>query len=312
MVYFFAIMDHSYQLRFSHASFEWAACGAYDLRECVAYDNFNGTIKVCNIYTGEIIHTLTGHQNMISSLTFSLNGTMIASSSSDGTARLWNLTTGKCKEFVNDDGCRSVAINSDNNIIAIGQLNGTIQLLNVETGQNIHTLIGHTDRVLTRKSSLDNSKIISGSEDGTMRLWNVKTGELLHYMVGHTGGVTCAIFNSQSSRIVTGCKDKILRIWSVTTGELIQKITGHRGSISAVSFDTNDMRIVSSDIYGSIHLWNSNTGELIQKMFMNNRVLFAVVDADNFIIACDKSGTIIVWGPPVGSRTKPALHDTLQ
>jgi WD40 repeat protein len=47
----------------------------------------------------------------------------------------------------------------------------TVRLWNVETGEIITTLQGHTDRVWSVAFSCDNETLASGSNDGTIRLW---------------------------------------------------------------------------------------------------------------------------------------------
>ena len=49
-----------------------------------------------------------------------------------------------------------------------------IQLWEVDTGRNLGTLSGHTDRIETLVFSHDGKTLASGSEDGTVLLWDWK------------------------------------------------------------------------------------------------------------------------------------------
>src|SRR6185436_4106330 len=51
-----------------------------------------------NATTGEIIATLPGHHSQVTAVEFSPDGTLLATSSYDGIARLWNGITGEAIE----------------------------------------------------------------------------------------------------------------------------------------------------------------------------------------------------------------------
>lgn len=48
-------------------------------------------IAIANAYTGELLHTLTGHHGRIVDIEFHSNGTQIISASNDGTIRIWGI-----------------------------------------------------------------------------------------------------------------------------------------------------------------------------------------------------------------------------
>ena len=96
-----------------------------------------------------------------------------------------------------------------------------MRLWNVDTGENIRTLNGHTDCVMSVSFSPDGKYICSGSDDKTVRLWNVDTGKHVRTLNGHTNNVWSVSFSPDGKYICSGSFDKTVRLWNV--GEIIKK-----------------------------------------------------------------------------------------
>ena len=125
--------------------------------------------------TGEELNLFTGHTDYVYSVSFSLDGEMLASGSWDGTVRLWDVATGAAIRTLtgHTDRVNSVSFSPGGEMLASGSLDGTVRLWDVATGAAIRTLTGHTDRVYGVSFSPDGEMLASGSLDGTVLLWNL-------------------------------------------------------------------------------------------------------------------------------------------
>ena len=96
----------------------------------VATERTRGDIWLWNITTRKQRTILRGHMHDIYSITFSPDGTTIASGSVDETIRLWDAVTGKHKAtFMGHKGTiASLAFSPDGKILASGSFDGTIRL----------------------------------------------------------------------------------------------------------------------------------------------------------------------------------------
>jgi len=108
----------------------------------------------------------------------------------------------------------SVAFTPDGKILA-STAGNKVKLWDVETGRELRTLTGHTDRVWSLAFSPDGKILASASSDNTVRLWDPATGGELRTLIGHTDVVGSVAFSPDGKSIVSGSNDGTIRVWGV-------------------------------------------------------------------------------------------------
>jgi WD40 repeat protein len=106
------------------------------------------------------------------------DGTWLATCSRDGTARIWDPTTGWQRATLtgHGDAVTAVAIAPDGSWLATGSNDGTVRIWDPVTGQERATLTGHDAEVDAMVVAPDGSWLATaGSFDGTVRIWDVAT-----------------------------------------------------------------------------------------------------------------------------------------
>ena len=92
------------------------------------------TVRLWNVSTGTMLQTLTGHTSEVTSVSFNLDGHLLASGSEDETVRLWDVNTGQLRKILigHTQGVRNVTFSPDGCTLASGG-RGTVLLWSIDT-----------------------------------------------------------------------------------------------------------------------------------------------------------------------------------
>ena len=124
----------------------------------------------------------------------------------------------------------SVSFSPDGSRIVSGSWDKSVRVWDASSGELMNTLEGHTGWVRSVSFSPDGSRIVSGSDDSSVRVWDASSGELLKVLDGHTSEVTSVSFSPDGSRIVSGSGDNSVRVWDLAAIEYAIMVDEDSGS----------------------------------------------------------------------------------
>ncbi|KAI8338308.1 quinon protein alcohol dehydrogenase-like superfamily [Choanephora cucurbitarum] len=149
------------------------------------------------------------------------------------------------------DGVMCVQFCDASNVLMTGSYDKSVRIWNLETGELIRTLTGHTRCV--RALQFDEAKLVTGSMDHTLKIWNWQTGQCIRTLEGHTGGVLSLHFNSRL--MASGSTDHTIRVWNFSAGECCT-LTGHTEWVNSVRFCQEGTVLISSSDDSTICIWD--------------------------------------------------------
>ncbi|AGY58671.1 AAA family ATPase [Gloeobacter kilaueensis] len=138
----------------------------------IAVTNQNNSVILLDM-NGSTKKTLKGHTGVVTSLAFSPDGAILASSSEDQTAKLWRIHDSKLIANLQGHNREVTDINfsKDGHTIVSSSRDGSIKIWNAE-GFLIATLQNSNSAVRTADFNLNSSQIVSADGDGKVILWN--------------------------------------------------------------------------------------------------------------------------------------------
>jgi hypothetical protein len=153
-----------------------------------------------------------------------------------------------------------VAFSPDGSRLATTSEDGTVRVWDPATGHPTITLEGHTGGVWGVAFSPDGRQLATASEDGTVRLWDPATGHPTTTLKGHTGGVWGVAFSPDGRQLASASYDGTVRLWDPATGHPTTALEGHAGWVRAVAFSPDGCQLASADSDGTVRLWDPATG----------------------------------------------------
>ena len=184
-----------------------------------------------------------------------------------------------------------VGINND--LVAI-TFEKTVKILNVSTGQELRTLIGHTENVNTL-AMLRTGDLASGSEDNTIKIWNVYNGTELNSFGGHSSSISHLVVLADGSLASCGHFDSEIKIWSPYESRLNRSINTNDSDVTVLAV-LSDTHIASGSKTGIIRLINTTNGQEIKILTGHTGPILSLLNLPNqYFVSGSNDKTMKVW-----------------
>jgi WD40 repeat protein len=273
--------------------------------------------------------TLEGHASIgepgsgrsaIRALSYSPDGSILASASKDATVKIWDTDSdaniGLLEGHTGD--VYSVGFSSDGELFASGGGGGKVIVWNTTTWEEVVTLTNHTSAVYSISFSPDGTMLASGSweneyRDGSIFLWN--TSNWNNFKILEEDDPYMPLWSFQSidfspdgMELVAALGSEI-KIWDTSNWSLIQSLDSGGRFVKSLSFSQNGQLLVAAmDINPSespatgIELWYTSDWTKAQTLIGHTKTVWSIsISPDSSLIASsseDKS--LKIWNISTG------------
>jgi WD40 repeat protein len=279
--------------------FASAGCGR---REQDSDTCTEGEIRIWDAQSRKMLRNpIRGHTGGVASVTFSPDGSMIASGGREGTVILWDAATGEMifSPIRGHEGeVAALVFSPDGQLLVSAGEGETIRLWDPTTGQSLDDpLIGQSTGITSLVFSRDGQRLLSGGEDGTIVLWDVGTRLEVGVLEGRRG-VTRMAISPDGTRLATGTADGSIRMWDVVNGaEVGEALRGHTDVVSALVFNPRESTLASASLDGTLILWDVEEGEIIGEPLVGDSVAINALayGQDGDILVSGGEDGIMLW-----------------
>ena len=229
--------------------------------------------------TGE---TLSGHAGPIDTARITRDGATLYTSSVDGTVVIWDLAGDRrlgrpFQTGTGNPGRPHLALSSDGRLIAAGQEDGAISVVDARTLERRDPFpVVTTGQVLGIGFMPGSHRLVVGGPEGFLAIVDADRGEVLQRLRGHRGPVYTPGISADGRLLATSSDDNTVRLWSLPDGRPLGAPLRFRKLVSDVQLspDGRWLTVVVSDEYydkGAAEVWDVRTRRRVRTLARPDR-----------------------------------------
>jgi WD40 repeat protein len=210
----------------------------------------DGTAKVWDAESGELLLTLEGHTDYVYGVTFSPDGRLLATGGTDKTARVWDLDTGEALHTLrgHEGSVHELAFGPGATLLATGDSVGVVRVWDLQRAEEPLILQSHTDDVKALAFSPGGRFLVTAGLDGRARIWDLTAAdpqEAQCTLLGHKGSIEAIAFSPDATLVATGGADRSARVWDLASGQEMFTLLDHKAGVRDLAFTPDGTHILA-------------------------------------------------------------------
>jgi WD40 repeat protein len=180
----------------------------------------DGEVKLFEAAGGKLLLDVkNGHSDTVFGVSFSPDGTKLASCGADKFVKVWEVPTGKL----------------------------------------LKSFEGHTNHVMDVGWKPDGKFLASGGADNNVKIWDYEKGEQSRTINAHQKQVTRLTFIGKTPTFLTTSGDQLVKMWNAENGGNMRSFSGGTDFLYAVSASSDGKLVAAGGEEGIVRLYNGES-----------------------------------------------------
>lgn len=287
----------------------------------------DGRIRFVDMTSGEVGKSFPAHTNVVYKAVFSPDEKLLASSSRDLTARIWDVATNRELHRLGGFRCsvKALAFSPNGRVLAAAGNDGMLKLWDIASGKELQSLVHINSKdldmaVYSVAFARDGRKIYGGNGDGTISEWDIETGKESRVWRAHANSAFRLVF-SPDYRLLASLGDSIAKLWDTSNWREARSMSmirtaGLTDISSTIAFSHDGRLIASSNIgldakqntyaYVQTIVWNVKSGAKLFTLEGHKFDIDGLIFSrdDRFLLTGSVDTTIKFWDMKTGQLTR--------
>src|SRR6266567_3853686 len=185
------------------------------------------------------------------------------------------------------------------------RVSGGIKIWDVDTGNEIRTLMNHREAVWGLAVDPD-GRLLASAGSRTISIWESVTGRAVRELsISPTSGVNAVTFGMHGSWLAAASDSNTVKVWDVSNGHELFVASGYSSGVTSLAFSPDGHFLATGDIEHRIRLWNLATGNSTPLSGHTDAVRSLTFSPDGTMIASGSSDhSVRLWS--VGDKKEIA------
>jgi WD40 repeat protein/DNA-binding SARP family transcriptional activator len=263
-----------------------------------------GMVRVRAAATGEVQEAWPAHDSNVTSVAFSADGSMLATSGDDGFLRVWDLATGdvlvRHQGLAGSEGqVWGPSFSPDGTLVAaIWTDEGRLRVLRTDTSEPVLETVGPTALLSGTEFSPSGERLAITEWQGDATVIDVGTGDEVERF---EGPLSSTAWSPDGRWIVTASFDGTAKVWEARTGGVMRfPLVGHSAVVLAVDWSPDAARIATGSGDGTAKVWQLDEAGPRELFTLSSQDLQGGVGG----VAFSPDGTMLLTGQFIDAAIK--------
>jgi len=234
-------------------------------------DTEDFAIHIWDVASGQKLAILGGHTGIVWNVAFSPDGQMLASVSSDGTARVWDWRNGDTLKVLNfPDQVGSVSFSPNGQTLAVGglddlqNLRAAIWIFSASSWQPL-LKIPETVNITAMSYSPNGRWLVGGGASRNVQIWRTSDGTSI-FTLNHANQALDVAISPDSSIAATAtcgfavdeeCTEGSVWLWDMETGKLVNRLSDFPDVVESVAFSADGSSLIAVSRDGTLRIYDT-------------------------------------------------------
>jgi WD40 repeat protein len=240
-------------------------------------------------------------QGLVTSLAYSNTSEQLASSSINGTVRLYRLDDGARLDLIGGSpSSQALAFLPSNQLVSLSD-RGNVLVNDLGQKKQTRTLAGLTGPAISLAISPSGNSIAAGTLHGQLVLWNADSFEVIHNLTFEQDSLYTMSFSSDGGllAIASNGSTPAIRLIDVSSGQQVGSLIGHQGSIVALAAQPKGSLLASASSDGSVRIWSLESQTTVEYLSVAKQEgwinSLAFSPDGTLLVAGSVNGTLVFW-----------------